>query len=64
MNGWALAVGVVATLVLIRTLVIGSASPGGEALRRDEEPALYWSVVLFNLALVAFLLWKGFSGTP
>lgn len=63
MNVWALVIGVLVGLVLIRALVIRSASPGGGALRRDEEPMIYWFIVVVLAAMTVFLFWKGISGS-
>jgi hypothetical protein len=62
MNLWAIAVATLATFVLIRALLIRSASIDGESMMRDEEPGIYWSVLTCNLAIVLFLLWVGFKG--
>ena len=60
MNLWAILVGLLGIAVLIRALLIGSASPGGGSLRRDEEPAAYWASIAFIGAIACVLLWKGF----
>jgi hypothetical protein len=62
MNLPALIVGVFVVFVVGRALVIGSASAGGESLRREDEPALYWSVITAGVAIAIFLLYLGISG--
>jgi hypothetical protein len=42
-------------------VVTGSASVGGNALRRDERPEIYWSVFVATLLIEGFLLGRGFG---
>jgi hypothetical protein len=62
MNVTALLVGVFVVAVVGRALVIGSASIDGEGFRREDEPTLYWSIVLAGIVIATFLLYLGVSG--
>jgi hypothetical protein len=57
-----LLVGVFMMFVVGRALVIGGASADGQGFRREDEPALYWSIVGAGFIGACFLLYLGFSG--
>jgi hypothetical protein len=61
MNIVALAVGCLTAVMVVRGLVIGSATAGGEGLRRDEEPLIYWSAMYGGAVIAGFLMYKGFA---
>ena len=61
MNVWAILVAIIATVALVRALLIGSATIDGEGLRRDDEPASYWFTIACNVALIFFLVWAAFE---
>lgn len=62
MNTVALAVGILAAGVVVRGLINGSGSPSGDAIRRDEEPLAYWSVMLAGTVIAGFLFYLGLTG--
>ena len=62
METGALVVGILLGILTIRALVVGGASVGGDALRRDEEPLIYWTIVIVSALAAGFLIWKGLAG--
>jgi hypothetical protein len=52
------AAGVFGTLALVRGFRTGDASGDGR-IRRDEKPALYWSLALMAVAIVASFFYFG-----
>jgi len=60
-NVWAIAVAFLAVIVLIRALLIGSASIDGQSLTREKEPTIYWLIIIANIVIVIGLLWIGFN---
>lgn len=54
--------GLVAILI-VRALITGCASARGDAIRRDEDPLLYWIIIALAVAFLFFLLLKAFSVT-
>jgi hypothetical protein len=57
-----LLVGVLIAILTIAALVTGSGSVGWEGLRRDEDPLIYWAIVLVGIASSALLIWKSLRG--
>jgi hypothetical protein len=55
----ALAAGAFGLVVLGRMLFLGSAAPNGESFRRDEEPAVYLTIVAVGCAAVCGLFYIG-----
>jgi hypothetical protein len=59
MELWALVVAAIGIVAIARMLVTGSASADGKSLRRDEEPAVYWTLFVAAILIVAFLGGRG-----
>ena len=57
-----LAVGIFGAIVVGRMLFNGSASADGQGLRREDQPFLYWAIVLAGVAVVGFLFYLAISG--
>ncbi len=57
MNLWPLLIGMLCLFVTGRALVIGSASVDGQGFQREDEPMLYWSIVLAGLLIACFLFY-------
>jgi hypothetical protein len=47
------------TRTRLHALRVDSATAGGEGLRRDEEPLVYWSVMFMGAVIAGFLIHKG-----
>jgi hypothetical protein len=60
MEMWALAIAALVAVAIVRMFPTGSASVDGEALRRDEEPEIYWSVFVAALLIEGLLFGRGF----
>lgn len=60
MDLWPFAISLLCLAVIGRALVIGSASIDGRSLRRDQEPALYWGIILAAVFMGCFLLYVAF----
>ena len=48
------AIAVFGVIVIIRMLLLGGATADGQGLRRDENPAVYWSIL--SIAVIVDLL--------
>jgi hypothetical protein len=59
MDIWALVIAAIAAVAIVRMVVTGSAAADGKSLRRDEEPAIYWTVFAAAILIAAFLLGLG-----
>jgi hypothetical protein len=62
MNLWPLLLGVLGLFVIGRALVIGSASVDGEGFRREDEPMLYWAIVLAGALITCFFFYLALAG--
>lgn len=61
MNIPALAVAAVITLAIGRMLFVGSASADGQGLRREDQPLIYWSIVVIGIVADIALIYFGLS---
>jgi len=52
-----LAVGTFGLFVVGRMIVLGGASADGQGFRRDEQPAIYWTIVAIGCAIVCGLFY-------
>jgi heme/copper-type cytochrome/quinol oxidase subunit 1 len=59
MDIWALVIATIGAVAIVRMVVTGSAAADGKSLRRDEEPVVYWTVIVAAILIVAFLLGLG-----
>ena len=57
-----LAVAIFGTFVVGRMLFNGSASADGQGLRREDQPFLYWAIVLAGVTAVGGLFYLAFNG--
>jgi hypothetical protein len=64
MNGIALAVGVLTAAVTVRGLVNGSGSADGQGFRREDEPLLYWSIIVAGALVTVLLFYVGLTTKP
>jgi hypothetical protein len=56
-----LAVGGLGVIAILRITITGSASLDGVGLRREDQPEVYWTVLLASLLVTGFLLGRGFG---
>ena len=54
-------IGSLALFAAGRALVLGAACAGGDGITREDEPMLYWLVVLSSFAVAAVLFYFGLS---
>ena len=56
--------GLFGAFVVARALKTGSGTPDGQGLRRDEQPVIFWMIVILGVCVVAALFFFAFLGSP
>ena len=53
----AIVVAIFGALVVVRMLILGGASADCKGFRREEQPAVYWTIVLVAVLIDAFFFY-------